>query len=53
MDIAVLDYTLGNVSIYRNVDTYDPEEYLKNEGYDLDEIYYLTSEDIEVYEYNN
>ena len=52
MDIAVLDYTTGRVTIYQQVeiagDTELIEDFLVEKGHNLNNCYYLTGENIQV-----
>ncbi len=52
MDIAVLDYSSGDVFIYRDID--DVESFLEEKGFNYDEICYMVNSNyIHVYENNN
>ena len=54
MDIAVLNYSTGEVFIYRNIETNDVESFLEEKGFNFDEIYYMMNlNHINVYESNN
>ena len=52
MDIAVLDYTTGRVTIYQQVeidgDTELIEDFLVEKGHNLNNCYYMTGENIQV-----
>lgn len=52
MDIAVLDYTTGRVTIYQQVeidgDTELIEGFLSEKGHNLDNIHYMTGTQLQV-----
>lgn len=44
MDIAVIDYSTNTISVYRNVKTDDPEDWvINNTSYDTDTCYWMCS----------
>lgn len=51
--ITVMDYTLNEVRVYRNVETDDPEKWLEehDECWDDHTCYYMYGKDTEVNEY--
>lgn len=59
MDIAVLNYPTGEVDILRDVEirfsyvfSDDVEDFLKYQGYELEDIHYMCSEEIIINETN-
>lgn len=51
--ITVMDYTLDEIRVYRNVETDDPEKWLEehDESWDDRTCYYMYGKDTEVNEY--
>lgn len=44
MDIAVIDYSTSTISVYRNVKTDNPEDWvINNTSYDADTCYWMCS----------